>query len=444
MFGFKFLGNTHVPHHKNTAEMQGVAMTPPKEVLLLTAQHIGAPASPIVKVGDEVRVGQKVAEAQGPVSSPVYSSVSGKVTKLDSYMSASGRTIPAIRIASDGLMTPVEDLTPPTVTDLDSLVDAVRESGIVGLGGAGFPTAIKLCGAKNGNIDTVILNGAECEPYITCDTRTMLEDGELIKEGIALLRSVLPTVKSYIIGIEGNKPDCIANMKATFDGENDVTVFTLPDAYPQGAEKVIIYNTTRRVVPEGKLPGDVGVMVINVTTLAELARYVKTGMPLVQRCVTVDGSAVLEPKNIIVPIGTSLREIADFVGLKEQPGKVIFGGPMMGTPACSMDDPTTKTTGGITILSVSDSLSKAPTGCIHCGRCVSACPISLNPTAFAKALELESKEDRLQRLEDEKIMLCMECGCCSFVCPANRPLIQNNRLAKGELRDYKAHMAKLK
>ncbi len=444
MFGSKFLGNTHIPHHKNTAEMPGVRMTPPKEVLLLAAQHIGAPATPIVKPGEEVKVGQKIAEASGFVSSPVFSSVSGKVAKLDTFLRADGNIVPAIRITSDGLMTPVEGLTPPEVTDLDSLVLAIRESGIVGLGGAGFPTAVKFAGAKNGNIDTVIINGAECEPFITCDTRTMLDEAALIQEGISLLKTCLPTVKKYIFGIESNKPLCIENMKKIFSSDEAVAVHALPDAYPQGAEKVLIYNTTRRVVPEGKLPGDVGVIVINVTTLAEIARYVKTGMPLVERCITVDGSAVASPQNLIVPIGTSLGEIIDFVGLKGEIGKVILGGPMMGTPACNMTDPTTKTTGGITVLTVSDSLAKAPTACIHCGRCVAACPMGLNPTAFAGALELESKEDRLSRLQDNKILLCIECGCCSYVCPANRPLIQNNRLAKGEVRDYKAHISQLK
>ena len=444
MFGSKFLGNTHVPHHKNTAGMPGVRMTPPKEILLLASQHIGAPATPIVKIGDEVKVGQKIAEADGFVSSPVHSSVSGKVAKIDTFMRADGKTVPVIRITSDGLMTPDESLTPPEVTDLDSLISAVRESGIVGLGGAGFPTAVKLAGAKNGNIDTVIINGSECEPFITCDARTMIDDVALIVEGIALIKTCMPTVKKFVFGIERNKPLCIENMKKAFASDEAVEIHTLPDAYPQGAEKVIIFNTTKKVVPEGKLPIDIGILVINVTTLAEIARYIKTGMPLVERCVTVDGSAIANPQNLIVPIGTPTNEVLDFVGVKGEIGKVIFGGPMMGTPACNITDPTTKTTGGITVLTAEEALAKAPTACIHCGRCVSACPMGLNPTAFARALELESKEDRLDRLIDDKVLLCMECGCCSYVCPANRPLIQNNVLAKGEVRDYKAHQSQLK
>ena len=444
MFGLKFLGKTGIPHRKNTAEMPAVRMTPPKEVLLPMSQHIGAPATPIVKIGDEVKVGQKIAEVGGYVSSPIYASVSGKVSKIESYLRPDGRQVQAVRITSDGEMTPVDGITPPEITDLDSLITAVRESGIVGLGGAGFPLSVKLDAAKKGIIDTVVINGAECEPYITTDTRTMLEEADNIKYGIDLLRKLIPDIKSYLFGIEGNKPECIKKLKEVFSADSDVKVVKLPEKYPQGAEKVIIYNTTGRVVPEGKLPADVGVIVMNVTTLAYLAKYARTGMPLVERSVTVDGSAVAEAKNVIAPIGTSIREIVDFAGgLKEDAGKVLFGGPMMGQPACSLDEPIVKTTGAITILNVKDSTEPPVTACIHCGRCVNTCPLFLNPTAFANALKLEGKKDRVQRLEENKINLCIECGSCSYVCPANRPLVQNNRIGKAEVREYKAHLASL-
>lgn len=444
MFLFGLLGNTHIPHRKNTAAMPAVTIDPPSEVLLPMCQHIGAPATPIVKVGDEVKVGQKIAEASGYVSSPIYASVSGKVSKIESYLRPDGRAVPAIRIVSDGQMTLADGITPPEVNDLDSLVLAVRESGLVGLGGAGFPTSVKLDAVKKGEIDTVVLNGAECEPYITSDTRTMLDDAELLCDGIEILKKYMPSVKEYIFGIENNKPECIDKMNEVFSDFDDVKVVALPSLYPQGGEKILIYNTTRRVVAEGKLPADLGVLVINVTSLAILAKYIKTGMPLVERCVTVDGSAILSPKNVRAPIGTSIREIVDFAGgLKTQAGKVLFGGPMMGQPACSMEEPITKTTGAITILDVKDSTEPPVTACIHCGRCVAACPVSLNPTAFARALELEGKEDRVQRLEENKIGLCMECGCCSYVCPANRPLVQNNRIGKAEVREYKTHLASL-
>ena len=445
MFGFKFLGRTHVPHRKNTAEMPPVKMTPPKEVLLPMSQHIGAPATPVVKVGDEVKVGQLIAEAAGYVSSPIYASVSGKVTKIEDYLRPDGSTVSAIRIESDGLMTPSEDITPPTVSDFDSFSAAVRASGLVGLGGAGFPTSVKLDAVKKGGIKTIVINGAECEPYLTSDTRTMLDDAESIFDGITLLEKYIPSAEKFIFGIEKNKPECIEEMARIFKDNPKVSVMPLPSLYPQGAEKVIIYNTTGLVVPEGKLPADVGALVINVTSLSVLGKYVKTGMPLVERCVTVDGSAIAEPKNLIVPIGTAIGEVIEAAGgFKEEVGKVLFGGPMMGSAAASLDEPTTKTTGGITALNVKDSNEQEGTACIHCGRCIEVCPMGLNPTAFAKTILLDNTDEKMARLEESSVNLCMECGSCSFVCPARRPLVQSIRLGKTALRNYKAHKANLK
>ncbi|MBR2929981.1 MAG: electron transport complex subunit RsxC [Clostridia bacterium] len=444
MFRFGFLGNTHVPHRKNTAQMSPIRIEPPKEVLLPMCQHIGAPATPIVKVGDTVKIGQKIAEASGYVSSPIYASVSGKVSKIENYLRPDGRNVPAIRILSDGEMSVYEDIKAPEVNDLESLVAAVRESGLVGLGGAGFPTSVKMDAVKKGAIDTVVLNGAECEPYITSDTRTMIDNAAGVKRGIEILKQYMPTVKAYIFGIEDNKPEAIAKMKETFSDAGDVFVAALPSLYPQGGEKVLIYNTTKRTVPEGKLPADVGVMVINVTSLAFIAKYIDTGMPLVEKCMTFDGSAVASPKNLIVPIGTSISHIVECAGgLKEPAGKIIFGGPMMGVCASSLDEPISKTTNAVTILNVKESTEPPVTACIHCGRCVAACPLSLNPVAFARALTLEGKEERVTRLEENKLGLCMECGCCSFVCPANRPLVQNHRIGKMEIREYKTHLAEL-
>ena len=444
MFGLKFLGKTHIPHNKNTAELAPVKMTSPKEVLLPMAQHIGAPATPIAKVGDEVKVGQLIAEPSGYVSSPIYSSVSGKVVKIDTYLRPDGKSVPAIRIESDGEMTVAEGITPPNVHDFNSFVEAVRSSGLVGLGGAGFPTSVKLDAVKNGDIHTIVINGAECEPYITSDTRTMLDRSEDIYDGIAVLEKYVPGIERFVFGIENNKPECIEEMARIFQDNPKVSVMPLPSLYPQGAEKVIIYNTTGLTVPEGKLPADVGVLVINVTSLAVIASYIKTGMPLVEKCVTVDGSAVKEPCNVIAPIGTSIREIIEFAGgLKEDAGKVLFGGPMMGIAACSVDEPISKTTNAITVLNVKDATERESSACIHCGRCVSACPIGLNPTAFSKALNYGT-EEKMARLEEYSVNLCMECGCCSYVCPANRPLVQNNRLGKTALREYKAHKASLK
>ena len=445
MFGFKTMGNTHIPHYKSTAAIPAVEMTEVKEVLLPLTQHIGAPATPTVKVGDTVKVGQKIADANGYVSSPIYASISGKVTKIEDYLRSDGKIVPAIRIESDGEMALCEEVTPPAVKDLEGLVNAARDSGLVGLGGAGFPVSVKLDALKKGIIDTILINGAECEPYITSDTHTMLYDSEWIVKGVELLVKFATGVGQIVIGIEKNKPDCIKKMTELFKSFPSVKIAKLPDTYPQGGEKVLIYNTTHRIIPEGKLPADVGVIVMNVTTLSLLAKYVETGEPLVRRRVTVDGSAVNSPKNVIAPIGTSIRELTEFAGgLREDVGKVLYGGPMMGIPAASLDEPILKTTGGITALTVKDSLLPEPSACIHCGRCIRSCPLKLSPVSFAKALTLENKDERMEMLDKNKIMLCMECGCCSYVCPASRPLVQNNRIAKGEYREHLAHLAKMK
>ncbi|MBR3681376.1 MAG: electron transport complex subunit RsxC [Clostridia bacterium] len=441
MLGFKFLGNTHVPHRKNTAAMPAVKMPPPKEVLLPMGGQIGAPSTPVVKAGDTVKVGQLVAEPAGYVSSAVHSPISGKVTKIEPYLCPNGKTVQAIRIQSDGEMTVSEEVVPPTVTDLDSFIEAVRKSGSIGLGGAGFPTAVKLDALKKGGIDTVVINAAECEPYITSDTRTMIDRIDAVKEGVLLFKSFAPTVTRIVFGIESNKAEAIASVREAMADVEGVCVTVLPSKYPQGAEKIIIHNTTGRIVPEGKLPADVGVIVINVSTLATIADYVKTGMPLVEKTLTLDGGAIANPMNVTVCVGTPIGEVIAFAGeTKGEIGKVLYGGPMMGVPIRSLDEPVRKTTNAITVMTREESVKNDSTACIHCGRCVTACPMGLTPTAFSKALEIESKEDKVQRLEEYKINLCMECGCCSFVCPALRPLVQNNRLAKGVVREHHDHM----
>ena len=445
MFGFRALGRVRVPHRKYTADQAGVRMNPKGDILLPLAQHIGAPATPIVKAGDEVLVGQKVAEANGAVSSPIYASVSGKVLKIEPYLRPDGRTVDAICIAPDGEMKVFDGITPPDVHDLDSLLDAVRESGLVGLGGAGFPAAVKLAAQKAGKIDTVILNGAECEPYITSDARTMIDEADYVYQGIKLIQSVAPSIEKYVIGIEINKPECIKTLGDITKDDPTVSILPLPLRYPQGAEKVLIYNATGITVPENKLPAELGVIVINVTTLATFAKYAETGMPLVERCVTVDGSAVIEPKNVIAPIGTSVEDMVDFAGgFVQKPCKIIMGGPMTGRAAYSLGEPVVKTTNAIVVLAEKDTEGKKVTACIHCGRCVEACPHRLNPTALCKALNIDNVDERMAKLEDERVNLCIECGCCSYVCPAARPLVENIRVAKNSFREYKAHKASLK
>ena len=433
------LGNTHVPHKKSTAGAMPLRMPPPAEVLIPTVMHIGAAAKILVSEGEPVFVGQKIAEAGGYVSAPIHASVSGYVKKIESIMRWDGREVAAIRIVSDGCMTPHKDLCVPTVTDFESFSAAVRESGAVGLGGAGFPTSVKLDAQKKGLIKTVIINGAECEPYITADTQTMLHEGADIYDGMMLLKRFIGA-SEFFIGIENNKPECIAKMRLLFaeDECRDVRVVPLPSTYPQGGEKILIYNLTGRKVPEGKLPADVGCLVMNVTTLAFLGKYFRTGMPLVEKCVTVDGSAVLHPKNVIAPIGTPIEALLAFAGgIAEDTGKILYGGPMMGIAIHSVSDPILKTTNAVTVLNTKDALPKPTTPCIHCGRCVAACPMRLDPTQFSKALRL-SPDDMAALLTEEKLGLCIECGCCSYVCPAGRPLVENNRIAKAK---FKTHLS---
>ncbi len=439
---FKFrLGNTHVPHRKNTVGSSPCRMTPPKTVEILMSQHIGAPANVIVKPGDKVCVGTRIGEASGFVSAHVHSSVSGTVKKISTYLLANGRSCASVIIESDGLMTHDEAIKVPTVNTFAELSEAVRESGLVGLGGAGFPTSVKLDANKIGAIDTLVINGAECEPYITSDTVTMTDDAEHVKAGVVKILD-LSGISRAIIGIENNKPTAIAKMKEVFADEPRVTVDALPSLYPQGGEKILIYNTTGRIVPEGKLPSDVGVLIMNVTSVAFIAKYLETGMPLVEKCLTVDGSAIKEPKNIIVPVGTSVGDVIEAVGgFSEEPAKVMYGGPMMGIAIYSLEAPVMKNNNAIVALNKKDAEPQKSTACIHCGRCVNACPMGLNPTIFAKAMGLSDTADRAERLDSAKVNLCIECGCCSFVCPAKRPLVDMNKLAKADLRDFNAKKA---
>ncbi|PKM73192.1 MAG: electron transport complex subunit RsxC [Firmicutes bacterium HGW-Firmicutes-16] len=428
----KTLHGVRVPHRKNTAGDKPEKMPIPAFVTIPMSMHIGAAAKPIVNVGDEVKVGQLIAEAGGFVSSPVYSGVSGKVKKLDDMLMSGGQFVPAITIETDGLQTMSESIEPPKVESLQEFLDAVRASGVVGLGGAGFPTAVKLTVKDLSAIEAVIINGAECEPYITSDTRTMLDDKQLVWEGIELLKKYMQ-VKRIIIGIEDNKPECISTYKKLCVSGGGVEVKALPAMYPQGGEKVLIFHTIGRIVPEGKLPLDVGAIVINCTTLAAVAKYIKTGIPLVEKCITVDGSAVKNPKNVIAPIGTPIKDVFDFCGgFKSEPKKVLYGGPMMGLAVPNLDAPILKNTNAILAFNEKDAVIPAETACIKCGRCVSHCPLNLAPTDIETAFKLKKPED----LDVLKVNLCMECGCCAYVCPANRPLVQINKLAKAMLRDY--------
>ncbi len=431
---FSKLHGVHVPHRKNTSKLSAIRMPSPKSVTIPMNMHIGAPSKPVVKAGDEVKVGQLIAEAGGFVGVPMHATVSGRVTAVSPIITSNGAQTTAVTIESDGEMTLFEGCTPPEVSDYGSFIDAVRASGAVGLGGAGFPTAVKLDVKDTSRIEEVVINGAECEPYITSDTRTMIDDASSVKEGVELLKKYLD-VKKVVIGIEKNKPEAIKKMQEVFTEDVEVSVKALPSLYPQGGEKVLVYNCTGKIVPEGKLPIDVGVVVLNCTTLAFIAKYVATGIPLVEKTITVDGSAVSNPQNVTVPIGTSMQDVFDFCGgLKEEPKKVFYGGPMMGISVPDTSVPVLKNTNAIIALNSADAVLPEPTPCIRCGKCVDACPLRLMPLEFARALAT----DDMELLEKRKVNICMECGCCSFVCPARRPLVENNKLAKAKLRKYQA------
>ncbi len=432
------LGKTHIPHRKNTAKMPAVRMTPPAVVKISMCQHIGAPAQPVVKAGDKVFVGTLIGEANGYVSSPVYSSVSGVVKKIEGILLSGGKNAEAVVIESDGEMTPDSNIVPPVINDFEDFSSAIKASGLVGLGGAGFPTAVKLDAEKKGILKKIVINGAECEPYITSDTRTMIDDASYVKRGVEILEKYI-SADEVVIGIEGNKPECIAKMQEIFADDKKVRVEKLPTTYPQGAEKILIYNTTGLTVPEGGLPSDVGCIVLNVTSVAFIAKYIETGMPLVEKCLTIDGSAVKNPMNVIAPIGSSIESVVEFAGgFTDDVAKILYGGPMMGVAVYSTEDPILKNNNAIIALSEKDVKHSEPNPCIHCGRCVAACPMGLDPTSFARALKVDDKNDRAERLEDAKLNLCMECGCCSYVCPSRRPLVQNNRLAKADLRSIRS------
>lgn len=429
---FKKLSGVRVKHCKNTADLAPVRIAVPKTVYIPMAMHIGAPAVLAVKVGDAVKVGTLIGESGAGLSSPVYSSVSGTVKKIDEIIAIAGNHVPTVVIESDGEQTIDESISPYEVNTKEAFLEALRKSGIVGLGGAGFPTPIKL-NADNSRVDTLVINGAECEPYITSDTRTMLDGADDVAYGISLICKFLE-IDNVVIGIEKNKPQCISSMRKATEDMAGVRVMPLPSVYPQGGEKVLAYHTTGRVIPQGKLPLDVGIIVINCTTVAAIAKFIRTGMPLVEKCVTVDGSAVSEPKNLIAPIGTPVGElIKECGGFKEEPRKVLYGGPMMGIALPDLTSPILKQTNAVIFMGEKEATPPPVTPCIKCGACIEACPLSLDPVAISKAYKA-GEPDTLERL---KVDVCMECGCCSYVCPAKRNIVQRNKMAKSMLRDYK-------
>ena len=428
-------GGVKVAHHKNTAEMAIERMPVPKKVILPMQQHIGVPCTPIVKVGDTVAVGQKIGDSDKFISAPIHASVSGTVTAVGDVKLANGIITKGVTIESDGEMRLYEGIKPPVVTNKAELCAAVRESGLVGLGGAGFPTHVKLNIPEDKDIDTLIINAAECEPYITVDYRECIENAENILKGVEILKDILG-FKQVIIAIEDNKPKVFKIMKEIADRDNDkddaIKLMTLRSRYPQGAEKMMVLSATGRKVPPGKLPSDVGCVVMNVTSTAFIARYLETGKPLVSRSITVDGSAIAEPKNIRVPIGTNIQDIIDFCGgFKSEPRKLIFGGPMMGLAICGTEAPICKQNNAILAFDERKDLLKKERACIRCGRCVDVCPMSLTPTLIERFSRVKDAE----KLKAINVNTCMECGSCAYACPSGRPLVQYIRLAKQVIRE---------
>ena len=425
-------GGMLLPHLKGTADAESLIMPPPDTVKIPMLQHIGAPAEPVVNTGDRVFVGTLIGKAAGAVSAAVHSSVSGTVKAVESVISG-GKEIKSVVIDSDGLMEKDPSLKPFDVNNAQDIANAAAECGLVGLGGAGFPASVKLTVKEETPIDTLIINGAECEPYITSDYRECIESYNDVIEGVYLLKDKL-NVKNVIICIESNKEKAITKLYTIAadkrDEDDAVRLMKLPTSYPQGAEKVIIYSATGRRVPAGKLPSDVGCIVMNITSVAALYRFIKTGMPLVSKRITVDGTAVNEPKNVIVPIGTPIEKVLEFAGgVSDDAAEIIMGGPMMGVDVCDKEAVIEKRNNALTVMK---ERFKEPDAspCIHCGRCAAACPMRLYPTAVESALS-HGLKDKLKTLN---VNYCMECGSCSYVCPAKRPLTQAMRLAKAELR----------
>lgn len=430
----KHLQSIHVSHYKHTAGCATEIMPTPDVVKISMSQHIGAPCKPLVAKGDYVKVGQKIGDTDAFVSAPIHSGVSGTVTAIEEQRNAAGGFETLVVIETDKKQELSEEVkVPAEPKDLAEFVKAVRESGLVGLGGASFPTHIKFNPKNIDDVHALIVNAAECEPFITSDHRLMLENPDELLDGCLLIMKYIGLDKGYI-AIEENKPDAIEllNKKIAERGLTNIETFKLQARYPKGAERVLVYEITGKTMDAGVLPADMGVILDNVTTVAFVGQYFKTGRPLTTKRVTVDGDAVAQPKNVIAPIGTSVADVIEFCGgYKAEPKKILMGGPMMGRAIYSDAVPMVKNNNAILAFSGPQSLVKEETACINCGRCHQACPFKLIPTALAKAYEQRDA----QALKDLRVMQCMNCGSCSYICPAHRPLGFINTLGKTVLKE---------
>lgn len=429
------IGGVHPEENKLTDDAVTQVAALPKQAVFPLSQHIGAPAKPVVKKGDKVKVGTMIAEAGGFVSAPVYSSVSGTVFKIDTVFDATGYRQPAIIINVEGdeweetidRSDKLETLSAHPELTPEEIVERIKVAGVTGMGGAGFPTFIKLCPPPTAKAECVIINGVECEPYITSDYRLMLEHADEILVGLELLMKASKVTKGYI-GIEENKPAAIKLLTEKTAGNPDIEIVPLAQKYPQGGEKQLVDAVIRRQVPAPPaIPVNVGAIVQNVGTAYAVYQAVMKRKPLFERYTTVTGKKLKNPGNYLVRMGTPMRDLIDVCGgMPEGDNKVLAGGPMMGKALNNIDVPVCKGTNSITILTDDDAKRKAPQPCIRCAKCVSACPMGLEPFLLATASSLHDWE----RVEKEDITSCIECGSCQFTCPAHRPMLDNIRLGK--------------
>ena len=423
--GFKtFPGGVHPHDSKKYSKNKPVEILPlPSKIVIPLSQHIGAPSKPIVKVGDEVLAGQKIAESGGFVSIPMHASISGKVTRIDKFNHPTGIISMAIEITNDGQNNQIELIDEKNYLELpaDEMKNRIAEAGICGMGGAGFPTHVKLSPPAEKSIDTIILNGVECEPYLTADYRIMMEQPDDIINGLKILMKII-NAKKGIIGIEANKPDTIKLMKNKLKKESDIEVVGLKLKYPQGAEKQLIYAATKRKVPnKGGLPMDVGVIVQNVGTAIAVYEAVRYKKPLIERVITFSGKIVRNPKNIKARIGTFFSDLLEFCdGTTEKIGKIISGGPMMGFAIPSLETPMTKGCSGLLLFNKKEGHKEDESVCLRCGRCVDVCPMNLVPSLIAHNV----KHEDWSLAEKFGVMDCMKCGSCAYVCPSHIKLIQ--------------------
>ena len=432
---FKFKGGIHPDYNKELARDKAIEQLPcPKELAISMSQHLGAPAKCIVNVGDHVEKGQLIGEKNGFISVPVYASASGTVKAIEPRLGPAGGKAPTVILETDAEQS--AGITLPSLdwktASKEELLARVNDAGICGMGGAGFPTVVKLNPPPNKRCEYLILNGAECEPYLTADCRLMMERADRIRVGVEIMRKVLgmPAVR---IAIEANKPEAIAAMEKAFaDIDGNVEIVVLPVLYPQGSEKHQIFATVGRVVPEPPaLPIDVGCVVENVGTVAAIADAVEKGRILLSRITTVSGDAVAEPKNVEAPLGTKYADLVAFCGgAKEPPAKVISGGTMMGFAVSNLEIGTTRTTSGLLLLSKRRVPIYGSQACLNCGRCVRACPMNLNPAEISRAVEAND----IKTAEDAHVMTCIECGACTFGCPSYRQITQLCRRAKNSIR----------